>query len=406
MVVFLAAAVGFHQRDEQPEKVPLAPGLITESPDTQAHPVEPTVGSVHADLGPPVASQVTFVGAPMLRVREPLCTGQGSDGYRVHVVLAQTPQRPVSAKLRERLPGLLLEMDNLLAQSAWHQSAPISRIRFATDSGAKGCRVLMRELALPSGASADGVDDVQAAVMADADLSTLVQQGISRLLVISTARSVQGYCGLAFLSNEKDSPLTWLAQVNCVDSETMLHELLHTLGAVDPQSVHASAHGHCLVGGDIMCYDDSPSGTQAMSAWHCANDFSTVDCLGSMYFNLNGPIQSRTGGQVLNTAESAFLERTGIRAAAPSRLAMERSQKVSKRTPSLRVAVSLDGEVSGRVQLSLGSCSTNRTLRAGFTGTITVRSTCLKPGKTQAHISLNTSAQEFRTRTVKLIWVR
>lgn len=43
--------------------------------------------------------------------------------------------------------------------------------------------------------------------------------------------------------------------------QTLLHEMTHTMGAVQPSAPNSTSAGHCIDGKDVMCYDDlSPEG--------------------------------------------------------------------------------------------------------------------------------------------------
>jgi hypothetical protein len=78
--------------------------------------------------------------------------------------------------------------------------------------------------------------------------------------------------------------------------EGMLHEVSHTLGAVNYSAPHTSAgaegpRGHCTDGYDVMCYADGPSPTVPYTTTACpqiagsAGLIQTYDCGGDDYFN-------------------------------------------------------------------------------------------------------------------------
>jgi hypothetical protein len=78
--------------------------------------------------------------------------------------------------------------------------------------------------------------------------------------------------------------------------EGMLHEVSHTLGAVNYSAPHTSAgaegpRGHCTDGYDVMCYADGPSPTVPYTTTTCpqiagsAGLVQTYDCGGDDYFN-------------------------------------------------------------------------------------------------------------------------
>jgi hypothetical protein len=64
--------------------------------------------------------------------------------------------------------------------------------------------------------------------------------------------------------------------------EVLVHEVMHTMGAVVQSAPHATPAGHCTDGQDVMCYDD-----QGGSAGYSPNTCSTrvLDCNRDDYFN-------------------------------------------------------------------------------------------------------------------------
>jgi hypothetical protein len=64
---------------------------------------------------------------------------------------------------------------------------------------------------------------------------------------------------------------------------TLLHEITHTLGGVQPGSPHGTAYGHCSDARDVMCYDDG--GVKAGQAMAQACATVQYDCNGEDYFN-------------------------------------------------------------------------------------------------------------------------
>ncbi|HVL87115.1 MAG TPA: hypothetical protein VM681_03770 [Candidatus Thermoplasmatota archaeon] len=74
----------------------------------------------------------------------------------------------------------------------------------------------------------------------------------------------------------------------------MLHELAHTMGAVQRSSPNATAYGHCLDGQDIMCYDDrflDPRTTRDLMPYNPAAciDYEHFDCNHDDYFHPEPP---------------------------------------------------------------------------------------------------------------------
>lgn len=62
----------------------------------------------------------------------------------------------------------------------------------------------------------------------------------------------------------------------------LLHEMLHTVGAVHPDAPYATDPGHCTLANDVMCYGNEPL-SQACDGWQ---PFVTLDCAGTTYWNV------------------------------------------------------------------------------------------------------------------------
>ena len=76
--------------------------------------------------------------------------------------------------------------------------------------------------------------------------------------------------------------------------EGMLHEITHTLGAVNDSAQHATGYGHCTDGLDVMCYADGGSLNGSYSTSACpeltssqAGMTQTYDCNRDDYFAPN-----------------------------------------------------------------------------------------------------------------------
>jgi hypothetical protein len=76
-------------------------------------------------------------------------------------------------------------------------------------------------------------------------------------------------------------------------AETMMHEIGHNLGAVQPGAPYATGSstatsagnwGHCWEGQDVMCYNDGGSSDPGYISWVCS-DFDHFDCGHDDYFD-------------------------------------------------------------------------------------------------------------------------
>lgn len=70
-----------------------------------------------------------------------------------------------------------------------------------------------------------------------------------------------------------------------LDVRTLLHELGHTLGAVQNTAPRSTQAGHCIDGRDIMCYDDNGPRGSSYNGGICSVE--VFDCGRNDYFNVN-----------------------------------------------------------------------------------------------------------------------
>ncbi len=93
-----------------------------------------------------------------------------------------------------------------------------------------------------------------------------------------------------------------------VEPDGMLHELMHTLGAVQDSAPHSSQAGHCFDEWDVLCYDDG--GPTSGLTFPCAHlPFAideALDCGQDDYFNPAPALGSYLATH-WNTANSAFI---------------------------------------------------------------------------------------------------
>lgn len=87
-------------------------------------------------------------------------------------------------------------------------------------------------------------------------------------------------------------------------TEVATHEMLHTLGAVQPSAPNSTPMFHCTDESDVMCYED---GTGLPMRNICpVNEPELLDCERNDYFNPNPPSGSYLATH-WNTARSAYL---------------------------------------------------------------------------------------------------
>jgi hypothetical protein len=91
-------------------------------------------------------------------------------------------------------------------------------------------------------------------------------------------------------------------------SDYMLHEITHTLGAVQEPAPHSSGGGHCYDEQDVMCYNDGGpyfvNGGTIQTL--CNVPFQAYDCNGDDYFNA-APAAGSYLATHWNSARSTFM---------------------------------------------------------------------------------------------------
>lgn len=235
------------------------------------------------------------------------CYGKGTDGSRVQAVYAR---RVGSAdRYNELLPSFRrwagtvdLAFDRSAQQTGGHR-----HVRFATSppGGDTGCGLSVLRLVL----------DASAFSSFDHTIDAVRSKGLNlpgvKYLVWADADAL---CGLASAYGDKTAgpdnanngayPTYARVDRRCWGSAEA-HEVMHMLGAVQPDAPHATAGFHCNDGADLMCYAD---GT-ARSAQHsvCGSAQAQLfDCRHDDYFSTSPPRASYLSTH-WNTAASAFL---------------------------------------------------------------------------------------------------
>jgi hypothetical protein len=94
-----------------------------------------------------------------------------------------------------------------------------------------------------------------------------------------------------------------------------LHEVGHTIGAVQLAAPHSSGAGHCYEAYDVMCYDDGGSyftggGSLVSVCAPMASGQYPFDCKGKDYYDPTPPKQGYLADH-WNTADSAWLTKLG-----------------------------------------------------------------------------------------------
>lgn len=99
---------------------------------------------------------------------------------------------------------------------------------------------------------------------------------------------------------QKAPPMCWGS--GAMGAMVEVHEVLHTLGAVNSGSPNSNQMGHCTDDLDIMCY--SEGGVETVP--RCAIEVEALDCGADDYFNARPPLGSYLSYS-WNTANSRYL---------------------------------------------------------------------------------------------------
>ncbi len=233
--------------------------------------------------GPDAASVAQAGEAPAVPVA---CTAPGEGAYHVRVVYAR------AADDTDRFAGSVDAIRNIVAVANGMIDAA------SRSSGGSGAKLIV--------ACAGGQVDVANAVLptprAAASFSTITED--LRTLGYSNPKlkywvwyddSAGCACaGVAHVlpddrptasnrnNGNADSPL-FAVTLGTFSASVMLHELAHTLGAVQQSAPHTTKAWHCTDGLDVMCYRDGGSRSDSYTTSVCSQ--AVFDCGKNDYFN-------------------------------------------------------------------------------------------------------------------------
>ncbi|MCZ7631553.1 MAG: hypothetical protein M5U19_21955 [Microthrixaceae bacterium] len=281
-------------------------------PEVPSHPV----GGSAADA----ATASAAVASEVLDHHSQVCEGTGTDGYRVRPVYAYTGAVPNPAVV-QIISDSLANVDQAFSESA-ERTGGSRRVRWVTNNGASGCRVVLRTARITTGST--DFDALMADLQAQGAVPA-VGVGTVKHIVWTEGEILQpsspggprpSTCGLGE-SYHDDDPLGTddpndnlygtraAVDDRCWDinggGSVPAHELMHTLGAVQPTAPNYANDGHCDDEYDLMCYGPGMRYVCPSTA-----DQARFDCGNDDYFNTDPTV-----GQYLcdhwNTADSAYL---------------------------------------------------------------------------------------------------
>jgi hypothetical protein len=280
---------------------------------------------------------------------ESSCTGDGTgtDGLRVQVLYAVEAGAPDHyAASVPTIRNELANVDDTFAASA-AKTGGGRRVRWVFDPAV--CQPAVAKVVLPAGSLSGGATEGQSfAATKDALTVAGYADATRRYLVFADATRM---CGLADLfttsvkAADETSRGALFARVDtgCWEMQqgwhsTAAHELMHTLGGVQPGAPHA-AGGHCSDEADVMCYDDGSAPVTITEVCPTADE-SLFDCGDDDYFHSSPPAGSYLATS-WNTADSGFLDHV-VSIGPPPTVAVTGPASVRPGLPAVVTATSSD----------------------------------------------------------------
>lgn len=246
------------------------------------------------------------------RPAAPVCRDDGNSGKRVLALYVHGDQQADRLPLLENgFQSWLAQIDKAFVRAAQQHGGGVRQVRYVRDAQ---CRPVIHDLTMPQ-SQMKSVDTVT---------NGLKAVGYDR----SDRKYIVWYdtddCGVGFGVGGNDLP-GWYNLYNygphyaaigtqCWGWAPTLHELLHTLGAVNIGAPHATKNGHCWDDQDVLCYDDGglPAGGLKVRCPAAKGDdlgMNQIDCNGDDYFNTDPPAGSYLATH-WNVADSDFLYQT------------------------------------------------------------------------------------------------
>ena len=285
-----------------------APGLCTHGPDAPPEGVGrdgfPSVAKINKRIATRSydldrTADSTYSAAA---VTAPVVCGTG--GARVQAVYAHHPGANRYSTLLPTIRRLALVADDYVNRSAAQVGAGM-RIRWATTST---CKISVKRISVGTSAKNNF----------NTTINALAAAGLNRhdrkyVVWLDTA---DGLCGIGTSIDDDrasqfnvNNQTTGFSQINrrCWGGGAEMHELFHTLGAVQRSAPRSTAYGHCRDERDAMCYLDGP-GTTMIKPAPCPSSFEWyLDCNKNDYFNP----KPKAGTYIAthwNTAKSKWLQ--------------------------------------------------------------------------------------------------
>lgn len=230
----------------------------------------------------------------------PACDPHGGDANRVEVLYVRASDVPSRfADARSAIIGWAAEIDEIFDSSA-AKTGGSRKVRWAVTSN---CTLDVSEVVIaPHADDSFGttVDELRARGFSRPDRKYLlfvdanVLCGVGSVYVDDTGDA----------SNKNNGRVAQYARVDagCWGGSVAAHELMHTLGGVQPTAPHGTESLHCTDEADLMCYAEGPAETVTQN---CGGP-ELFDCNNDDYFS-TAPRPGTYLATKWNTANSAFL---------------------------------------------------------------------------------------------------
>lgn len=275
--------------------------------------LQPSPAGDHPDahdvVGTPDPGAAAPVAKPAADPTASACRDDGRSGRRIEALYVHgSAQRSRYTKQLTTFRTWLDQMDQAFVRAAQVHSGGVRHPRYLRDDQ---CRAVVRDVTIEQDAM-ENVDTITAAIKRQGFVRT-----DRKYIVWYDAKG----CGVGFGNGGNDDP-SWYNLYNfgphyaaigtdCWGWSPTLHELLHTLGAVQANAPHGTENGHCWDDEDVMCYDDGslPKGGLSLRCPEDKGDewaMNQIDCNGDDYFNTR-PKRGSYLATHWNVADSAYL---------------------------------------------------------------------------------------------------
>lgn len=287
--------------------------VLTRTGHAAARPVDPVAsdqsapaqtGREHPVRAPETAAAVAYgamTSTPPVNVP---CTTPGTTGNRIQAVYAYfgTAGNRVATS-RPYIVDALKRANGIVYYSA-RQTGGTRHLRLATDSA---CQPSVLAVNLPATAASSFT----------ATVSAMQSKGYThpqrKYLLFADARAICGL-GQTYLDDQASGqnrnnrgPQFARVDLGCWSGSAVVHEVFHTLGAVQKTAPHSDTALHCRDERDVMCYSGA-GGTSVYMTSLCYSSINDerLDCAKNDYFHTAPAVGSYLATR-WNTARSSFL---------------------------------------------------------------------------------------------------